>query len=336
MKLACQVPDSHIPLSELPGLDAQDRPFLECPVPNPEPRLRKILIWDFQLGWCLKVPISRFSAALVAALLTVIGLAAVSSRTVARWFRADKIKPWRFRSWVTPVNWAKFLPRAEAILDLYERVPSLAQDEIVLSVDEKTSIQARKRDSYRPAGAGEPAHVEHTYKRTGFVHLFAALNVATGKVFGQVTQTKTFSAFSQFLADLVKDATARGYKKVHLLLDNGSTHRPKYLETWFSQQDWLGGAEVIVHWLPVRSSWLNQVEIFFSELQQHVLLPNNMSGPDQLGRRIIDYIDFRNDRAKPYKWTYTSADLRKKHAAASGQVASAAVPSESPRLTEAA
>ncbi len=149
----------------------------------------------------------------------------------------------------------------------------------------------------------------------GFVHLFAALNVATGKVFGQVTQTKTFSAFSQFVTDLIKDAAACGHKTIHLILDNGSTHRPKHLETWISEQDWVGGLKIIVHWLPVRSSWLNQVEIFFSELQQHVLLPNDTSGPGQLGGRIIDYIDFRNEGAKPYKWTYTSADLRQKYAA---------------------
>ncbi len=258
------------------------------------------------------MPISRFSAGLVAVLLAIIGLATVSARTVARWFRADKLKPWRFRSWVTPVDLAKFLPKAEAILDLYERIPGLADDEVIFSVDE--SIQARKRDSYRPAGAGEPAHVEHTYKRCGFVHLFAALNVATGKVFGQVTQTKTFSTFSQFITALIKGAAARGHKTIHLILDNGSTHRPKYLETWISEQDWLSGLRIIVHWLPVRSSWLNQVEIFFSELQQHVLLPNDTSGPDQLGGRIIDYIDFRNEDTKPYRWTYTSADLRRKYA----------------------
>ncbi|GMU52502.1 MAG: hypothetical protein AMXMBFR33_16480 [Candidatus Xenobia bacterium] len=264
------------------------------------------------------MPISRFSAGLVAALLAIIGLAMVSARTVARWFKADKLKPWRFRSWVTPVDLAKFLPKAEAILDIYERIPDLAEDEVILSVDEKTSIQARKRDSYRPAGAGEPAHVEHTYKRCGFVHLFAALNVATGKVFGQVTQTKTFSTFSQFITVLIKGAAACGHKTIHLILDNGSTHRPKYFETWISEQDWLGGLSVIVHWLPVRSSWLNQVEIFFSELQQHVLTPNDTNGPDQLGGRIIDYIDFRNEDAKPYRWTYTSADLRRKYGASHG------------------
>ena len=260
------------------------------------------------------VPVSRFSAATIATTLVRLGVvAAISARTIARWLRADKLKPWRFRSWITPKDLATFLERACPVLDLYERVATgtLAAGEVVFSVDEKTSIQARAHATYTPTGRDEPAHIEHTYKRCGAVHLIAALNVRSGEIAGAVVADKRFVEFSAFLRDLLTTALQQGARRIHLILDNGSTHRPKYLAQWVAES--FPGVAVELHWLPVRSSWLNQVEIFFGILQQHALTPNDFPGTDAVTHRILAFIAYRNQNARPIAWTYTSRQLRAKH-----------------------
>ncbi len=262
----------------------------------------------------IKVPVSRFSAATIASILVAVGLVAtISVRTVQRWLKADKLKPWRFRSWITPKDLSTFLERACPVLDLYERVAKgrLEPGERVYCTDEKTSIQARHHASYQPSGAGEPAHVEHTYQRRGAVQLLAALDVATGKVLGRVELRKRFIEFSALLRDLITTALAEGAQLIHLILDNGSTHRPKYLEQWLAEN--FHGVRIQVHWLPVRSSWLDQIEIFFGVLQQQALTPSDFASTDEAKTRILDFIAYRNPTAKPIKWTYTSPQLRAKY-----------------------
>jgi hypothetical protein len=252
----------------------------------------------------------------IAGLLVTFGIvAAISIRTVQRWLKADKLKPWRFRSWITPKDIGSFLARACPVLDLYERVGQgkLDAGEVVYSIDEKTSIQARKHASYSPAGRGEPARVEHTYERKGAVNLIAALNVLTGAVTGEICASKHFDSFVHFLHSLLLDARQRGFTCIHLVLDNGSTHRPKYLHRWL--RDNFPDLQVVLHWLPVRSSWLNQIEIFFGLLQGEALTPNNFDDVDALKSRIVGYMEYHTGKRQPIEWTYTSADLRKKYAA---------------------
>jgi transposase len=243
-------------------------------------------------------------------------VAAISVRTVQRWLKEDKLKPWRFRSWITPKDIGKFLERACPVLNLYEQVflGRLGPKEIVYSIDEKTSIQARHHASYSPTGKGEPAHLEHTYARKGAVTLMAALNVLTGGVTGEIFADKLFESFALFLTALLEDTRQAGYTCVHLILDNGSTHRPKHLRAWLDT--YFPDFDVVLHWLPVRSSWLNQIEIFFSLLQREALTPNNFEDIEALENRILGYVEHHNGKCQPIEWTYTSNDLRKKHEAA--------------------
>jgi hypothetical protein len=262
------------------------------------------------------LPFSRFSARVIVGLLVTFGIvAAISIRTVQRWLKADKLKPWRLRSWITPKDIGTFLKRACPVLDLYERIRQgkLDAGEVVYSIDEKTSIQARKHASYSPTGKGEPAHLEHTYRRNGAVTLIAALNVLTGAVTGEICTSKHFDGFAQFLRSLLVDAKQAGFTCVHLILDNGSTHRPKHLPQWL--RDNFPNFNVVIHWLPVRSSWLNQIEIFFGLLQREALTPNDFHDIDALKSRIFGYIEYHSGKRQPIEWTYTSNDLRKKHQA---------------------
>jgi len=256
-------------------------------------------------------PLAAVGASCIPGWLGVV--AAISTRTVSRWLKADKLKPWRFRSWITPKDLSTFLERACPVLDLYERVAKglLEAGEIVFSIDEKTSIQARQHATYKPTGGGEPAHIEHTYKRKGAVHLIAALNVATGWIVGETFLSKRFVEFSAFLHKLVTDALNTGAHRIHLILDNGSTHRPKFLAQWLAEN--FPHVAIEIHWLPVRSSWLNQVEIFFGILQRHALTPNDFPHTDATRSRILDFIAYRNEDATPFNWTYTSPKLREKY-----------------------
>lgn len=266
--------------------------------------------------WVLKVPVSRFSASLIAMVLLVSGLVEqISSRTVSRWLAAERIRPWRFRSWITPKALPLFLERASTVLDVYERVAKglLKPNECVLSIDEKTSIQARQRDTNDPPAPDEPAKVQHSYVRRGAVQLISALNVASGHVFGEVYDSKKFQQFRDFLSRLFLHSLALGYRHLHLVLDNGSCHRPQSWATWLPellQEDpRFNELSVTIHFLPPRSSWLNQVEIFFSILQARVLSPCDFKSREELKARILDYIAWHNLTAQPFRWSYTSLDL---------------------------
>lgn len=303
----------------------QARPVAPSPSRNPEgsAALEPVAECDTQDQPSLETPFSRLSAARIAWILTSLGVvASISARTVARWLKAEKLKPWRFHSWITPKRLADFLPRACAVLDLYERAKTFLHHEVIFSIDEKTSIQAREHPTHAPAGPGRPARIEHTYKRHGALALFAALNVLTGWVFGRVYDNvdKTFETFSEFLTELLAKAVAQGYTVIHLILDNASIHRPKYLQAWLEEHlRAYPGVEVVVHWLPVRSSWLNQVEIFFSVLQTQALTPNNFASIHLLRQRILGFINYWNRTHGPIKWTYTSDRLRQKYAAAAAE-----------------
>lgn len=325
--LACQKPGSDLPLDAILEFDTEsgDSPLI-CPLADDalaRPLLRRVLRWDEEQGWCLFVPVSRFSSAMIALLLVALGIVAtISARTVRKWFKSAQLKPWKFRSWITAKDLGSFLERAMPVLDLYQRSRDgqLAENEAVYSIDEKTSIQGRHRASYRPPGFGEPAHLESSYTRKGAVQLFAALNVATGKILPMIRLEKKFEDFAAFLHSLVRHAVEQGQELLHLVLDNGSCHRPKYLRNWIEAQDY--PIRIIVHWLPPRSSWLNQVENFFSHLQSQVLNPNVFRDLMDVAARILGYIWLHNERTRPLDWTYTSNDLRRKYRLPPGEAPS--------------
>jgi len=300
--LACQKPGSAIELQAPPAV----------------PELAKKQLGDFlsvdeQGRWWVTIPVSRLSSATIAFLLVGLTVvAAICRRTVARWLQADQIKPWRFRSWITPKDLSKFLPRARVILELYERTRSLGSAEVTWSFDECTSLQARERDSHSPPKpGGNGTLLEASYRRRGAVQLFAALNVATGYVEAVVKATKTFADFQAFVVQVIEKSVQMGKSVINIVLDNGSTHRPKYLEKWL--KDAYPDLNVRVFWLPVRSSWLNQIEIFFSILKAHVLRLNDFSSLVELERMILDFIALRNLRPVPFRWQYSVVDLYRKY-----------------------
>jgi hypothetical protein len=245
------------------------------------------------------------------------GKPAPSARTVGRWLKAERIRPWRYHSWQHLHDLEQFLVRARPVLQRYPEARSLLEQGIwLLCMDEKTSIQARQgEEPPRPAEVGSPQLQESRYSRRGALHLFAALSVADGKVCGGFRDRKRFVDFQSAIREMIiPEALDRGVHTVELILDNGTTHAPKQLERWLDHLPEVQTGKLTFHvmWLPTNASWLDQIEIWFSVLQRQLLCPNHFVSLDELAAAITAFLAYYNEEAKAIKWTYTVEKLEKK------------------------
>lgn len=265
------------------------------------------------------LPLARWSYAEIGARLVTLGLVvSVATSTVARWLSAEKIKPWRYRLWQHIEEPEAFLERARPVLWVYRHAKALLERGIwVVCVDEKTSIQARKRQQVPrpPAKGGQAILLSPRYKRQGALHLFAGLSVADGQVYGLCQTRKRFVDFQHFLlTTIIPEALDRQIKTLALILDNGTTHAPKQLDAWLhqqiTQQQW--PLSIQIYWLPKNASWLDQIEIWFSILQRKLLTPNHFDSLEVLQFAIELFIAFYNRSAKPINWSYTVEKLEHK------------------------
>jgi DDE superfamily endonuclease len=211
-------------------------------------------------------PLSRWSTPELARAVVQRGIVRrISGATIQRWLKADRIKPWQYHSWQRPTD-PCFLERAIPVLTLYERAQRLARKgHLIVCADEKTSIQARRAcGPMTPARPGRPLSLPDRYQRQGAVQVFGGLLVHTGETLARCFERKRFAEFQSFLRLLFGSVWCRRIRSLHLILDNGSTHAPKRLFAWIVS---LGlPFPVHLHWLPVNASWLDQIEIVFSEL----------------------------------------------------------------------
>ncbi|MCJ7435665.1 MAG: IS630 family transposase [Anaerolineales bacterium] len=264
------------------------------------------------------VPLSRWSLAEIAKhLLSLQAVSEISASTLFRWFTADKLKPWRFHNWQHILDSQKFLERARPVLQVYEKAVELLQNGTwAVCVDEKTSIQARQLEQEPvPAKPKQPVHVAPRYKRQGALQLFAGLSVADGCKYGQTSERKRFVDFQTFLLQvIIPQALRRMAHTLILILDNGTTHAPKQLETWLQTQAHLNNwpLTIQVYWLPTNASWLDQIELWFSVLQRKLLTPNHFHDTEELTKAIMEFIKRENLSPKPIRWTYTIQKLETK------------------------
>jgi hypothetical protein len=262
-----------------------------------------------QLPAELGVPLSRLSRADIRRLAIERGLCAqVSGTTIWRWLSEDAIRPWRHRSWIFPRDPA-FATRAGVVLDLYQRVfegQPLGPGEHVISADEKTSIQARRRiHQSLPPGPGRAQRVEHEYERQGALAYLAALDVHRPSIFGRCEPRGGIAPFDRLVEQVMRSAPYCAAERVFWIVDNGSSHRGRRSVERLSER-WPN--LVLVH-LPVHASWLNQIEIYFSILQRKVLAPNNFADLADLERAILDFERYYAQIAEPFAWKFTRADL---------------------------
>lgn len=264
-----------------------------------------------ELPWQRGLPLSRFSVAEVAAEArrSVPGLVAtVGDTTVWRWLHQDAIRPWQHRCWIFPRD-PDFALKAGRILDLYEGVwggRPLADDEFVLSTDEKTSIQARARcHPTVPPEPGSPMRVEHEYQRRGAWAYLAALDVHRAKLFGRCEYTTGIQPFQRLVDQVMATPPYRDARRVFWIMDNGSSHRGQPSVQRLQEAD---PRLVAVHG-PVHASWLNQIEIYFSIVQRKVLTPNDFPSLAAARERLLAFQDYYETIASPFQWTFSRSDL---------------------------
>lgn len=225
----------------------------------------------------------------------------ISAETVRRTLAHHKLKPWRHHLWLSPKvpRDDAFCTTVRALSDLYTR--ALSDDERVISVDEMTSLQPRPRTAPTfPPAAGQPARVEHEYKRKGALNLFAGLDTRSGHVYGMCAQRKRASEFISFLAMLDREIPA-SVRLIHVVLDNSRAHRAKLVQAWLAKNP-----RFRLFFLPVHCSWMNQVEQWFSTLQRKRLIISNFASLVELEEKIMAFISQHNKYAAPHKWTKKS------------------------------
>jgi len=216
----------------------------------------------------------------------------VDVQYVWRFLRAQKIDLAGRKSWCES-NDPAFVAKAADVVGLYMAPPENA---IVICVDEKPSIQALERaQGYLklPNGRALTGH-SHDYKRNGTSTLFAAFEVATGKVTAAHKTRRRRIEFLDFMNDIV---AAHADTAIHVILDNLNTHKPRN-DRWLRRHP-----NVHFHFTPTRASWLNQVEIWFSILQGQSLCDESFTSVKQLRDHIDNFIDDYNAKAKPFVWT---------------------------------
>lgn len=214
-----------------------------------------------------------------------------SDDAVWRVLRKEGIQLQRHRSWCVSTD-PEFAAKAADVIGLYLNPPENA---LVLSVDEKPSIQALERArGYVQTNSGKIVQgLKSTYKRHGTVNLFAALEVATGVIRGKTTQTKKRADVQAFMEEIVADQPAD--RQIHVILDNLNTHKKN--EEWLSRHP-----NVTFHFTPTSASWLNQVEIWFGIFQRKTLNNASFGSVEQLTQAIHDFTAAYNENAAPFVW----------------------------------
>jgi transposase len=225
-----------------------------------------------------------------------------TSGCVSDILRKNGLKPHLVRTYKVSRD-PMFVAKVRDVVGLYLNPPEHA---VVLSVDEKTSIQALQRSQLPlPLRSGRAARHTHDYKRHGVVDLYAALEVATGKVTHRVTEKHTAADFLGFMKTVVRRYPRQ---ELHVILDNSSTHGTAEVKAWLSEHP-----RVHFHYTPTSASWLNQVEGFFGILGKQSLGATDFHSKLALREHLDAYMGSWNKAPTPFAWTKPAAAIIKSH-----------------------
>jgi transposase len=220
---------------------------------------------------------------------------AMSEATVGRILADAGARPHRVRGWLNRADDPQFWAQAGRVCRLYLNPEP---GTVLISVDEKTGIQAKTRIRPDvPGRPGRPARREFEYRRHGTVSIIAAMEVAAGQVITQRVQRNDSQAFTQFLA-MLDQHIAPGLR-IRLIMDNGSSHTSKATKAWIAAHP-----RFAVTHTPKHASWLNIVEQWFSILTRKLLRRGDFASRDDLDSRITDFTTGWNETARPFKWKY--------------------------------
>jgi transposase len=224
------------------------------------------------------------------------------SGTISAVLRRAELKPHRVRTYKVSRD-PEFAAKVRDIVGLYLNPPEHA---IVLSVDEKTSIQALERTQRPlPLRSGRATCHTHDYKRHGVVDLYAALEIATGNVTHRLSDSHTAADFLTFMNTVVR---AHPRKALHVILDNSSSHSTPEVKKWLKTH-----RRVQFHYTPTSASWLNQVEGWFGILGKQSLFLNDFDSKKALCSHLKAYLRAWNQNPTPFEWTKPARAIIRSH-----------------------
>jgi transposase len=222
----------------------------------------------------------------------------IGDATVARAWRKYGVKPWRRETFKFSTD-PELEGKVRDVVGLYLNPPEKA---VVLCIDEKSQIQALNRTApILPLRPGLPERATHDYKRNGTTTLFAALEVATGKVTDQCYDRHGKAEFLDFLKKVAK---AYPRRELHVVLDNYHTHKHDDINRWLARHP-----RITLHFTPTSGSWLNLVEVFFGIITRQAIRRGSFDSVKQLIGAISTFIDGWNERCHPFIWTKTPDEI---------------------------
>ena len=222
----------------------------------------------------------------------------ISFASVARIWREWNLQPWRRETFKFSTD-PELDAKVRDVVGLYLNPPDKA---VVVCIDEKSQIQALDRTApILPIRPGLPEKATHDYVRHGTTTLFAALEVATGKVTDACHPRHTHAEFLAFLKQV-----AKAYPRVplHVVADNYATHKHPAVQAWLAKHP-----RVRMHFTPTSASWLNLVEVFFGIITRQAIRRGTFTSVKDLIAAIETFIDAWNDRCQPFVWTKTADEI---------------------------
>jgi transposase len=223
----------------------------------------------------------------------------LTQTAVHRIWKAFGLQPHRQQSWKLSKD-PLFIDKVRDVVGLYLDPPERA---VVLCVDEKSQIQALDRTApILPMLPGTPQRATHDYRRAGTSSLYAALDLATGKVIGSLHARHRATEFKRFLQTI--DRAVPAELTVHLVLDNSSTHKTPAIQRWLTAHP-----RFVLHFTPTSASWLNLLERWFAELTTKKLRRGAHRSVRQLNADIRAWIDTWNNDPRPFVWTKTADQI---------------------------
>jgi transposase len=224
----------------------------------------------------------------------------INHMRVARVWAKAGLQPHRTRSYMASDD-PQFEQKAADIIGLYLNPPSNAA---VFCVDEKSAIQALDRlDPVLPMSPGRAERHGFEYYRHGTLSLYAALETQTGRVLGRTAHRHTSEEFVAFLQDIVAHQPAK--REIHIIADNLSAHKTARVRQFLDRNP-----TVKMHHTPTYSSWLNQVELWFSKIERDVIARGVFTSVPDLKRKLMRYIRHYNKNPKVFKWSYKNGSRR--------------------------
>ncbi len=221
---------------------------------------------------------------------------------VQRVWKANGLQPHRVKTFKLSKD-RRFLDKLHDVVGLYLNPPEHA---LVLCADEKSQIQALDRTQPGlPLKKGRCGTMTHDYKRHGTTTLFAAIDMAEGKVIAECMPRHRHQEWLKFLRQI--DAQTPAKMELHLILDNYSTHKHAKVKAWQERHP-----RFHFHFIPTSSSWLNLIERFFAELTRKRIRRGTFTSVAQLTEAIRGYIDQHNAEPKPFVWTARADQILEK------------------------